>query len=127
MDDETRQALLLFNRRAEAAEAEAELARKLIRAEKGKDQATEALKQAQDSGSGAETVAAAEAEWRTALDRWQKLTDGEDPDATEEPEDEPTEEPEDEPTEEPGLEGRVVGRPERHRGAQPSERWGRRR
>ena len=105
MDDETRQALLLFNRRAEAAEAEAELARKLIRAEKGKDQATEALKQAQDSGSGAETVAAAEAEWRTALDRWQKLTDGEDPDATEEPteepEDEPTEEPEDEPTEEP--------------------------
>ena len=98
MDDETRQALLLFNRRAEAAEAEAELARKLIRAEKGKDQATEALKQAQDSGSGAETVAAAEAEWRTALDRWQKLTDGEDPDATEE---EPTEEPEEEPTEEP--------------------------
>ena len=86
-------------------EAEAELARKLIRAEKGKDQATEALKQARDSGSGAETVAAAEAEWRTALDRWQKLTDGEDPDATEEPteepEDEPTEEPEDEPTEEP--------------------------
>ena len=70
MDDETRQALLLFNRRAEAAEAEAELARKLIRAEKGKDQATKALKQAQDSGSGAETVAAAEAEWRTALDRW---------------------------------------------------------
>ena len=101
MDDETRQALLLFNRRAEAAEAEAELARKLIRAEKAKDQATEALKQAQDSGSGAEAVATAEAEWRTALDRWQKLTDGEDPDATEEPEDEPTEEPEDEPTEEP--------------------------
>ena len=97
MDDETRQALLLFNRRAEAVEAEAELARKLIRAEKAKDQATEALKQAQDSGSGAEAVATAEAEWRTALDRWQKLTDGEDPDATEEPE-----EPEDEPEETPG-------------------------
>ena len=101
MDDETRQALLLFNRRAEAVEAEAELAQKLVRAEKAKDQATEALKQAQDSGSGAEAVATAEAEWRTALDRWQKLTDGEDPDTTEEPEEEPEEpeEPEEEPEE----------------------------
>ena len=95
IDDKPRQALLLFNRRAEAAEAEAELARKLIRAEKAKDQATEALKQAQDSGSGAEAVPAADAEWRTALDRWQKLTDGEDPDAEDEPTEEREETPED--------------------------------
>ncbi|MEE2768368.1 MAG: hypothetical protein VX833_04050 [Actinomycetota bacterium] len=91
MDDETHQALLLFNRRAEADEAAAETARKVSQAEKAKNEATQALQEARDTGSGAEAVAVAEAEWRSALETLQRLHDGEEPEADE---DTPTEEPE---------------------------------
>jgi len=77
IDDDTQQALLLFNRRAEAAETARAAERRLAKAVKAKDEAAEALKRAQDSGSGAEAVAEAEATWRTAVDIWQRLRDGE--------------------------------------------------
>ena len=73
IDDDTQKALLLFNRRSEAAEAAKAAERRLTKAVKAKDEAAAALKEAQ----GAEAVAAAEAEWRTALDTWQRLRDGE--------------------------------------------------
>ena len=79
IDDDTKQALLLFNRRAAAAEAEALAAKRLVKATKAKDDAAEALKVARDSGGGAEVVAEAEAEWRQAVEAWQRLRDGEDP------------------------------------------------
>ena len=82
MDEETRQALLLFNRRAEAAEAATAYSKRLDQAEKAKDEAAAALQKTQDEGGGSEAVSAAEMEWRTALSRWQKLRDGETPDET---------------------------------------------
>ena len=77
IDDDTQKALLLFNRRAEAAEAAKAAERRLAKAVKAKDEAADALKRAQDSGGGAEEVAVAEAVWRTAVDAWQRLRDGE--------------------------------------------------
>ena len=77
IDDDTQKALLLFNRRAEAAEAAKATERRLAKAVKAKDEAADALKRAQDSGGGAEEVAEAEAVWRTAVDAWQRLRDGE--------------------------------------------------
>ena len=53
--------------------------RNLAKAVKAKDEAAAALKRAQDSGGGAESVAEAEAEWRTAVDAWQRVRDGEEP------------------------------------------------
>ena len=73
IDDDTQKALLLFNRRSEAAEAAKAAERRLTKAVKAKDEAAAALKEAH----GAEAVAAAEAEWRTAFDTWQRLRDGE--------------------------------------------------
>ena len=70
---DTQKALLLFKRRSEAAEAAKAAERRLTKAVKAKDEAAAALKEAH----GAEAVAAAEAEWRTALDTWQRLRDGE--------------------------------------------------
>ena len=79
IDDDTQKALLLFNRRSEAAEAAKAAERRLTKAVKAKDEAAAALKEAH----GAEAVAAAEAEWRTAFDTWQRLRDGEElPDDT---------------------------------------------
>ena len=75
IDDDTQKALLLFNRRSEAVEAAKAAERNLVKATKAKDEAAAALKQVQ--GAGAETVAAAEAEWRAAIDTWQRLRDGE--------------------------------------------------
>ncbi len=75
IDDDTQKALLLFNRRSEAVEAAKAAERNLVKATKAKDEAAAALKQVQ--GAGAETVAAAEAEWRAAVDTWQRLRDGE--------------------------------------------------
>ena len=77
IDDDTQKALLLFNRRTEAAEAAKAAERNLAKAVKAKDEAAAALKRAQDSGGGAESVAEAEAEWRTAVDAWQRARDGE--------------------------------------------------
>ena len=79
IDDDTQKALLLFNRRTEAAEAVKAAERNLAKAVKAKDEAAAALKRAQDSGGGAESVAEAEAEWRTAVDAWQRARDGEEP------------------------------------------------
>ena len=73
IDDDTQKALLLFNRRSEAAEAAKAAERRLAKAVKAKDEAAAALKEAH----GAEAVAAAEVEWRTAFDTWQRLRDGE--------------------------------------------------
>jgi len=85
IDDDTQKALLLFNRRSEAAEAAKTAERNLEKATKAKDEAAAALKQVQ--GGGAEAVSAAEAEWRSAVDTWQRLRDGE-----ELPDDAPAEE-----------------------------------
>ena len=75
IDDDTQKALLLFNRRSEAVEAAKAAERNLVKATKAKDEAAAALKQVQ--GGGAEAVSAAEAEWRSAVDTWQRLRDGE--------------------------------------------------
>ena len=77
VDDDTQKALLLFNRRAEAAEAAKATERRLAKATKAKDEAAEALKRAQDGGGGAQAVSEAEATWREAVDTWQRLRDGE--------------------------------------------------
>ena len=77
IDEKTQQALLLFNRRAEAAEKEVEAANRLKKAEKTKDEAVAALQKAKDGGSDPEVIAEAESSWRNALDTWQKLRDGE--------------------------------------------------
>ncbi|HIM84734.1 MAG TPA: hypothetical protein EYM59_03095, partial [Acidimicrobiia bacterium] len=106
IDDDTKQALLLFNRRAAAAEAEALAAKRLVKATKAKDDAAEALKVARDSGGGAEVVAEAEAEWRQAVEAWQRLRDGEDPEAEAEPE------VESEPEAEPEVESEPEAEPE---------------
>ena len=94
IDEKTQQALLLFNRRAEAAEKELEASAKIKRAEKAKDEAVIALQKAKDSGAEPEVVAEAEALWRNALDTWQKLRDGE-----ETPEETPEETQEETPEE----------------------------
>ena len=75
IDDDTHKALLLFNRRAEAAEAAKTAERNLVKAAKAKDDTAAALKQVQ--GGSAEAVAAAEAEWRSAVDTLQRMRDGE--------------------------------------------------
>jgi hypothetical protein len=75
IDDDTQKALLLFNRRSEAADAAKTAERNLEKATKAKDEAAAALKQVQ--GGGAEAVSTAEAEWRSAVDTWQRLRDGE--------------------------------------------------
>ena len=93
IDEKTQQALLLFNRRAEAAEKEVEAANKIKKAEKIKDEAVVALQKAKDSGSDPEIIAEAESSWRNALDTWQRLRDGETPEETQEetPEETPEE------------------------------------
>ncbi|MBH99591.1 MAG: hypothetical protein CL467_03215, partial [Acidimicrobiaceae bacterium] len=91
IDDDTQKALLLFNRRAEAAEAAKAAERRLAKASKAKDEAAKALKRAQDSGGGAEVVAEAETAWRAAVDSWQRLRDGEEiPEDQTAPDDEDT-------------------------------------
>ncbi len=77
IDDDTQKALLLFNRRADAAEAARAAERRLAKAIRSKDEAAEALKRAQNSGGGAEVVSEAESTWREAVDLWQRLRDGE--------------------------------------------------
>ena len=97
VDDDTQKALLLFNRRAEAAEAAKATERRLAKATQAKDEAAEALKRAQDGGGGAQAVSEAEATWREAVDTWQRLRDGEEvPEQKATPAGgEPTEEPTD--------------------------------
>ncbi len=112
VDDDTQKALLLFNRRAEAAEAAKATERRLVKATKAKDKAAEALKRAQDGGGGSQVVSEAEATWREAVDTWQRLRDGEEvpeqkatPAEGDPTEEAPTEKTVTEATEEPTDEG----------------------
>ena len=86
LDEETRKALLLFNRRAEAAESEAVEDKRLAKAAKAKDDAARALKKAQDAGAEADVIAEADTAYRAALKTWQDLRDGVEPEEPEEPE-----------------------------------------
>ncbi len=86
LDEETRKALLLFNRRAEAAESEAVEDKRLEKAAKAKDDAARALKKAQDAGAEADVIAEADTAYRAALKTWQDLRDGVEPEEPEEPE-----------------------------------------
>ena len=86
LDEETRKALLLFNRRAEAAESEAVEDKRLAKAAKAKDDAAGALKKAQDAGAEADVIAEADTAYRAALKTWQDLRDGVEPEEPEEPE-----------------------------------------
>jgi hypothetical protein len=79
LDEETRKALLLFNRRAEAAESEAVEDKRLAKAAKAKDDAAGALKKAQDAGAEADVIAEADTAYRAALKTWQDLRDGVEP------------------------------------------------
>ena len=79
LDEETRKALLLFNRRAEAAESEAVEDKRLAKAAKAKDDAAGALKKAQDAGAEADVIAEADTTYRAALKTWQDLRDGVEP------------------------------------------------
>ena len=102
LDEETRKALLLFNRRAEAAESEAVEDKRLAKAAKAKDDAARALKKAQDAGAEADVIAEADTAYRAALKTWQDLRDGVEPEEPEEPANE-SEEPVNE-SEEPANE-----------------------
>lgn len=102
LDEETRKALLLFNRRAEAAESEAVEDKRLAKAAKAKDDAARALKKAQDAGAEADVIAEADTAYRAALKTWQDLRDGVEPEEPEEPANE-SEEPTNE-SEEPANE-----------------------
>ena len=98
LDEETRKALLLFNRRAEAAESEAVEDKRLAKTAKAKDDAARALKKAQDAGAEAGVIAEADTAYRAALKTWQDLRDGVEPEEPEEPANE-SEEPANESSE----------------------------
>ncbi len=102
IDEDTHKALLLFNRRAEAAEVAASEGKRLTKAVKAKDDAARALKKVQDSGADQEAINEAEAAYRSALKSWQDMRDGVEPEETEEAElaEEETEAAEAEPAEE---------------------------
>jgi len=102
LDEETRKALLLFNRRAEAAKSEAVEDKRLAKAAKAKDDAARALKKAQDAGAEADVIAEVDTAYRVALKTWQDLRDGVEPEEPEEPANE-SEEPANE-SEEPANE-----------------------
>ena len=102
IDEDTHKALLLFNRRAKAAEVAASEGKRLTKAVKAKDDAARALKKVQDSGADQEAINEAEAAYRSALKSWQDMRDGVEPEETEEAElaEEETEAAEAEPDEE---------------------------
>jgi len=84
IDEDTHKALLLFNRRAEAAEVAASEGKRLTKAVKAKDDAARDLKKVQDSGADQEAINEAEAAYRSALKSWQDIRDGVEPEAVEE-------------------------------------------
>ena len=98
IDEDTHKALLLFNRRAEAAEVAASEGKRLTKAVKAKDDAARDLKKVQDSGADQEAINEAEAAYRSALKSWQDIRDGVEPEAVEAEEE--TEAEAEEPTEE---------------------------
>ena len=83
IDEDTHKALLLFNRRAEAAEVAASEGKRLTKAVKAKDDAARALKKVQDSGADQEAINEAESVYRSALKSWQDMRDGVEPEAAE--------------------------------------------
>ena len=89
IDEDTHKALLLFNRRAKAAELAASEGKRLTKAAKAKDDAARALKKVQDSGADQEAINEAEAAYRLTLKSWQDMRDGVEPETEEA---EPTEE-----------------------------------
>ena len=84
IDEDTHKALLLFNRRAEAAEVAASEGKRLTKAIKAKDDAARDLKKVQDSGADQEVINEAEAAYRSALKSWQDIRDGVEPEPVEE-------------------------------------------
>ena len=84
IDEDTHKALLLFNRRAEAAEVAASEGKRLTKAVKAKDDAARDLKKVQDSGADQEAINEAEAAYRSALKSWQDIRDGVEPEPAEE-------------------------------------------
>ena len=114
IDEDTHKALLLFNRRAEAAEVAASEGKRLTKAVKAKDDAARDLKKVQDSGADQEAINEAEAAYRSALKSWQDIRDGVEPEPVEEEpavETEPAEEEpavETEPAEEESVEEESV-------------------
>ncbi|MDG2428978.1 MAG: hypothetical protein P8M16_11215 [Acidimicrobiales bacterium] len=105
VDEDTQKALLLFNRRTEAAEADKAATRRLAKATKAKDEAADELKRVQKRGDS-EAVKEADSNWRSAVDLWQRLRDGEEifEETTPEPDQETTPEPDEETTPEPDQE-----------------------
>ena len=97
IDEDTHKALLLFNRRAEAAEVAASEGKRLTKAVKAKDDAARDLKKVQDSGADQEAINEAEAAYRSALKSWQDIRDGVEPEAAEEEPATETEPAEEEP------------------------------
>ena len=83
IDEDTHKALLLFNRRAKAAEVAASEGKRLTKAVKAKDNAARALKKVQDSGADQEAINEAEAAYRLALKSWQDMRDGVEPETEE--------------------------------------------
>ena len=83
IDEDTHKALLLFNRRAKAAEVAASEGKRLTKAVKAKDDAAHALKKVQDSGADQEAINEAEAAYRLALKSWQDMRDGVEPETEE--------------------------------------------
>ena len=83
IDEDTHKALLLFNRRAKAAEVAASEGKRLTKAVKAKDDAARALKKVQDSGADQEAINEAEAAYRLALKSWQDMRDGVEPETEE--------------------------------------------
>ena len=83
IDEDTHKALLLFNRRAEAAEVAASEGKRLTKAVKAKDDAARDLKKVQDSGADQEAINEAEAAYRSALKSWQDIRDGVEPEPAE--------------------------------------------
>ena len=97
IDEDTHKALLLFNRRAEAAEVAASEGKRLTKAVKAKDDAARDLKKIQDSGADQEAINEAEAAYRSALKSWQDIRDGVEPGPAEEEPAAETEPAEEEP------------------------------
>ena len=100
IDEDTHKALLLFNRRAEAAEVAASEGKRLTKAVKAKDDAARDLKKVQDSGADQEAINEAEAAYRSALKSWQDMRDGVEPEEAEAAEPETEAESAEEETEE---------------------------
>lgn len=78
LDDETTAALTLFNEYVDADRERTRREKRIKKAERAKDEAAAAVRNAK----GAEQTAAAEAAYREAQDTFRKLRDGEEPETS---------------------------------------------